>query len=162
VWVYRRWFEAIAPRSDELSAFCATHPVLAIVAVTPDAQADVARRLGAILGKRREAIATLAGWPWSHHALKLDVTSAPGVVRVRIVACRVLRSREVDPPAVTDVLLALESSEPKRIRDCWLSPFAYTDVTGALSAPQGWRLVPKRGRRRPLEPFQTAPAWVQA
>jgi hypothetical protein len=153
---------------------CATHPVLAIVAVTPNAESEVAQRLNGILGKRCEAIVSLGGWPWSHHAVKLDVTTAPasfagtafggcpGVVRLRIVACRVLRSRETDPPAVTDALLALMSSEPKRVRDCWLSPFAYTDVTGALTAPQGWRLVPKRGRRRPLEPLQTAPEWVEA
>lgn len=162
VWAYRRWFETVAPRSDELSAFCSTHPVLAIVSVNSGAESDVARRLGALIGKRAEVIVTLGGWPWSHHALKLDVTSAAGVVRLRIVACRVLRSREKDPPTVTDALLVLMSSEPKRVRDCWLSPFAYTDVTGALTAPQGWRLVPKRGRRRPLEPFQTAPPWVQA
>jgi hypothetical protein len=100
----------------------------------------------------RELVPTLAGFPWTYHALSVDVTWSPGAVLVIATGCRVLRTRDLAPLRCTDVLLDFFERHRDAIRESWLRPDAHVDVTGVVKAPRGWRLVPGSNRKHPCEP----------
>ncbi len=140
VWVYSRYFRTIAPRSAEFEAYCRSRPLLAALAVETGSEAEVAARLEALLGKRSEVIPAAAGWPWTHHALKVRATPARGVVRLHIERCRVLRTRERELPSLNALLLEVAEGSSPSVLDIWLCSPACVDITGRELAPRGWRL----------------------
>jgi hypothetical protein len=122
--------------------------------VRPGTEGEVAQRLERRIGKRSEVVTTLAAWPWTVHALKLRVDTAPGAVRLTIDRCRVLRTRD-ELPSLTNVLLDAIEPVPECLLDSWLHPAAYSDTRGQ-EPPFGWRLVPENGRKRPCVALETA------
>lgn len=156
VWIYRRYFEPVAPMSPEFEAFCEAEPRLAEFTVRPGSEAAVREAYLRILGKRREVVPTLAGYPWTLHVVKLSVTASPGKVSIAITSCRALRTSERATLALTDSLLALTECHADDIEDSWLLPEALVDVAGEMTAPHGWKLVPGANRRHPCEPRRTA------
>lgn len=155
VWVYRRWFETVAPRDAAFEALCAERPALVVARVSAGAEAAVLERLRASVG-HGEVIATLGGWPWIHYVLGVAPEGARGAVSLRITSCRVLRSSEVRPTALVSVLLELARATGA-VNELWLHPGAYVDVSGRTSAPRGWR-VRATGTERPrFEPADSTP-----
>jgi hypothetical protein len=152
VWIYTRFFQTIAPRSAELAARARERSLLATLAVRPGAEARVAGSLTRAMGPRAEVVPTLAGWPWTHHALRVEVVTSPGFVELRMARARVRRSHEKERPALTDVLSSVLESHPSVVRDNWLAPELYVDVSGRATAEHGWRLETSAGRRRPCRP----------
>jgi hypothetical protein len=156
VWFYTTFFQTIAPRSLELEAAARARTLLASFTVRTGSEARVAETLTKALATRRDLVATLGGWPWTLHALRVAVETSPGVVELRMVACRVRKSHAKEPMALTDVLVATIESHTADVRDNWLLPVLNVDVSGRSTAEDGWRLVPSLGRRRPCRPRASA------
>ena len=154
VWIYRRWFETVAPRDAAFEALCAERPALAVARVRPGAEEAALARLRAGV-PRGELIATLGGWPWIHYVLGVTPEKARGAVVLRITSCRVLRSQEERPPAAVAVLVELFATGA--VDELWLHPGAYVDVRGRTSAPRGWRVRASGGRRPSFEPTDAPP-----
>lgn len=153
--VYRRWFETVAPRDAAFESFCAQRPTLAVVHVSAGAEATVTELLRGSIG-RGEVIATLGGWPWVHYVLRVRAECERGAVLLRIQSCRVLRSREVRPPALVALLGELERATDA-VREVWLHSGAYVDVSGRTSAPRGWHLRGRGTGRPALIPATATP-----
>jgi hypothetical protein len=102
-------------------------------------------------------IATLGGWPWTHYVLGVTAESARGAVVLRIAGCRVLRSRELRPPALGSLMRELAESAPAAVTDLWLHPGAYFDVRGRHVAPRGWRVRFATSARPHFEPAEEGP-----
>jgi hypothetical protein len=162
VWFYQRFFQKVGPDSPELDALCRTRPLLAAFATKPGSEQVLAAELLALVGRRRELVPTLAGFPWTYHALSVDVTWSSGAVLVIVTGCRVLRTRDLSLPRCTDVLLDFFERRRDVIRESWLRPEVYVDVTGVTKAPRGWRLVPGNGRKQPCEPRDEELDWALA
>ena len=160
VFVYRRWFETVAPRDVAFEAVCAARPALAVLSVTPGSESRVVAAF-ARLARRGEVIATLGGWPWIHYVLRVQAEGAWGTVTLRIVGCRVLRTHEARPTTVTALVDGLREQAPELVAETWLHAGAYFDVTGRLSAPHGWRLA-SGGDRPKLEAWSVTPPWALA
>src|SRR6478752_484014 len=105
IWLYQTFFQKAAPDDRPFEAYCDTGPLLAAFAVSPGASAPLALALKKALGKRSEVVVTLGPWPWPHYALTLDARASGEIVRLEIAGRRLLRTREVHPPALTGVLL---------------------------------------------------------
>jgi hypothetical protein len=153
IWVYHRYFATVAGRSLEFERYCATRPVVARLLVGPGNEPDLSKQLRIALGPRSEVIPTLAGWPWTHHVLKLELACTPGIIQFAIVGCRVQRLRERALPALTDFLLEVMQNAQGRVAACWLCSEAFRDVLGEVTSDAGWRLVPERPRTQCVEPF---------
>lgn len=158
VWFYTRFFQTIAPRSPELEAAARARTLLATISVRAGAETRIAEALTKAIGKRTELVATLGGWPWTLHALRVAVETSPGIVELRMVGCRVRRSHAKDPSALTDVILASIEANSADVRDNWLLPVLYVDVSGRSTSEDGWRLVPSLGRRRPCRARESGPS----
>lgn len=152
IWVYHRYFATVADRALEFERYCGTQPVVARLRVAPGTEAELSERLRAALGSRREVIPTLAGWPWTHYVLKLELAATPGVIQLGISGCRVQRLRERSLPALTDLLLDFMENAGERVDSCWLCRDAFRDVLGEVTSDAGWRLVPGRPRNQCVEP----------
>jgi len=161
IFFYRRYFETVAPRDAAFEALCAERPTLAALSVMPGAEAGLLAAFGA-LARRGELIATFGGWPWIHYVLRVEAESTWGVVALRVVGCRVLRTHEQRPPSVTAVLDELRRRAPDCAIDSWLHAGVYWDVAGQRTAPQGWRLAPESGERPVLEAWPATPTWALA
>jgi len=159
IFFYRRYFETVAPRDPAFEASCASRPVLAALSVVPGAEAELAAKLRA-LAPRGEVIATLGGWPWVHYVLRVETESSWGVLTLRIVGVRVLRSHEARPPTVTLMLDELRRGAPGLVGETWLHEGVYLDVTGRLTAPHGWRFAPGSGDRPVLEAWPAPPPFA--
>jgi hypothetical protein len=160
VFVYRRWFETVAPRVPAFEAECAAEPALAVLSVPHGSEAELVAHFGK-LAPRGEIIATLGGWPWVHYVLRVQAESAWGTVTLRIVGCRVLRTHEARPTTVTALVDELRRAAPGAVAEAWLHAGTYVDVTGRLTAPHGWRLA-SAGDRPKLEVWSVTPAWAAA
>lgn len=155
IWVYQRFFESVGPESKELAARCRMRPLLAALSVEASQADDIAQRLERALGRKHELALSLGGWPWTHHVLRVEVTSASGEVRIHAVDCRVRRARDTRVVALTELLLATLREFSLSADDNWLLPEAYRRVTGP-EAPNGWRLLPDSTEKFPLEPAHLA------
>lgn len=160
VFVYRRWFETVAPRDLAFEAQCNTRPVLAVLSVTPGSEAELLAMFRR-LAPRGDVIATLGGWPWVHYVLRVQAESAWGAVTLRIVGFRLLRSHEARPTPVTALVDGLRQAASGLVAEAWLHEGTYIDVTGRLTAPHGWRLA-SGGSRPKLEAWSATPPWALA
>ena len=160
VWVYRRWFEKAGPRSPEFERFCATRPLLAALSLRLGSEQATLARLAALF-PRGETLATHGGWPWIHYVLGVEWSARSGVVALHITRSRLLRTREVRPPALTSAL-----ADATRVNACvdelWLHPQAYVDVSGREAGQYGWRLLVDAPEKRPCTAWNRAPTWAHA
>ncbi len=146
IWVYKRWFQRLAPPTPEFEAFCATGPVVAaLVGVVANEQA-VAAELSRRLGKRRAAVATLGAFPWTHYKLSLSVEVRRGAVLVRATAGEVLRSADRELPALASLLRDLLNEQPSGV-EAWLCAPAFTN--GLAAAPVGGWSIERGTTTRP-------------
>ena len=138
VWLYQRLFQRVGPRVPEFESFCLARPLLVTIDGTG---ADLCRARDAIvqvLGARGTAVASSGGWPWTIHALALEVDKQGGQLRFYATRASVLRTRE-KPPTVAELLRAAAGASRTPL-DIWLYSELYVDVTGAVQAPHGWNL----------------------
>jgi hypothetical protein len=161
VYLYRRFWQTVGPRVPDFEAFCAKAPLLVAFSVAPGSEARLAEALRARLGKASEVVVTFGAWPWTYHALKLAVAAEPGCLRVSIVRCRVLRTRERPPSALTDALRAFALEHAAALRDSWLHPAALVPVA-EVAETSGWRLDPSSNRRHGLSAWLVRPEWLDA
>jgi hypothetical protein len=163
VWLYQRYFQRVGPRLPEFESFCRTRPLLITIA---GRQADLPRVREAIvrlLGDRRTAVASSGGWPWTIHALVLEVETRDGRVLIHATRASVLRTRE-KPPTVADLLRAAAVASESSL-DVWLCSELHVDVTGTVRAPHGWsiRLSPEADpKARPVACDRALPSYSQA
>jgi hypothetical protein len=161
VWVYRRYFETVAPRDAAFEALCAKRPLLAALHVEKGAEERVLAELARCL-PRVELIATGGGWPWVHYVLRVGMTTGRGRVRVHVERCRVLRSKEARPPALTTALAAVTRRVEGAVTETWLHPGAHFDVRGRASGARGWRFRAAEGGRANVEEWHELAAMCGA
>jgi hypothetical protein len=159
VWIYRRWFEPAGPRSVAFERFCADRPLLAAFSVQAGSEERMLAALRAAL-PNGETLPTLGAWPWIHHVLRVEAEARPGVVLLWIAGCRLLRTREVRPVALTHVLGELTCSHASEIQGSWLCAQARIDVTGRVPAEHGWQLVGDAADKKRFLPWERRPAWA--
>jgi hypothetical protein len=168
VWLYRRFFQRIGPRDPEFEAWCGARPLLIKITCDPSALDAARRAIEHALGRRRRAVPASAGWPWTIHALELEVIARGSELHVRARTASVLRSGE-RPPPIADLLRAA-ASESGSVLEVWLHPRLHVDVTGRVVAPRGWRLRVEPGAARLPRPvaweselvnYSQAPAGAQ-
>lgn len=161
IWVYRRWFQRVAPPTPEFEAFCAQRPVVAALLGLVGSEDQVAARLAAKLGKRALGVATLGGFPWPHYRLGLGVEARRGAVLLRVTSARVMRTGDVDLPALATVVRDVLNELPEGA-EAWLHTGTFNN--GLVAAPAGgWALlrgVDKRPRLQPL-PEMPGPALLE-
>lgn len=155
VWFYTRFFQTLTDRSPELEVASRKRTLLATLSVREGSEAEVDSMLKKAIGSQKEITPTLGGWPWTLHAIRVAIESSPGRVDVRMIGCRPRRTREKDAPALTDVLLSSIESSSANVRDTWLLPALYVDVSGRSVSKHGWRVVPGVGRKRPCRPRES-------
>ena len=159
VWVYQRWFEKVADRYPDFERFCEGRPVVAVLALVPNAEA----RALAILAQqlpRGETVATLGVWPWIHYALRVECTSRPGTLLITITGCRLLRTRELPPCALGTALREVQKGLAADLLDSWLHPDACVDLSGRVQAEHGWRLDEAKGVKVAFAPCDARPEFV--
>ena len=159
VWVYRRWFEKVGPRSLEFERFCASEPLLCALTTRAGSEHAALQALAA-LSPRGELLATHGAWPWIHYVLGIEWSARAGVVTARITRTRRLRTREVRPAALTGVLAGALCADAA-IEHVWLHPRAYVDVSGREAGEQGWQLSLGAPEKRPCTPWNVMPAWAR-
>jgi hypothetical protein len=146
IWVYRRWFQRVAPATPQFEAFAATQPVVAAIWGIAGREEQVAAAFSARLGRRRASVATLGGFPWPHYRLELAVEGAQGVVRLRVQSARVVRTKDRELVALATLVRDTLNELPEGARG-WLHTGAFNN--GLVQPPNGGWLVPRGSESRP-------------
>lgn len=162
VFVYRRWFERVAAPDRDFEAFARSRPLLAAIRCRGDAVQRVLSALERRLGRKMAAVATLGGWPWPNYALTLEIDArSEATVYVYAVAARLLRTREVAPPALTTALSELALELENAISDVWVKADLRYVLPSKRPARGGWRVL-ARIDKPVLEPLDASPDWLAA
>jgi hypothetical protein len=138
VWLYQRYFQRVGPRDPEFESFFRTRPLLLAIDGHPADLDRVRDAIVKLLGDRGTAVATAGGWPWTIHALALEVEKREGRLLLHATRASVLRTRE-KPPAIADLLRAAAGASQTPL-EVWLHSALHVDVTGTVQAPHGWNL----------------------
>jgi hypothetical protein len=146
IWVYRRWFQRVAPATPEFEAFAATRPVVAAIWRVAGHEEQVAAALTARLGRRRASISTLGGFPWPHYRLELAVERTVGAVTLRVQAAQVLRTKDRDLVPLATLVRDTLNELPEGARG-WLHTAAFNN--GLVQPPNGGWLVLRGSEHRP-------------
>jgi hypothetical protein len=146
IWVYRRWFQRVAPATPQFEAFAATQPVVAAIWGIAGREEQVAAAFSARLGRRRASVATLGGFPWPHYRLELTAEGAQGVVRLRVRAARVVRTKDRELVALATLVRDTLNELPEGARG-WLHSGAFNN--GLVQPPNGGWLVLRGSESRP-------------
>ena len=158
IWVYKRWFQRLAPPSPEFEAFCATQPVVAVLSGLYGTEAHAAARLQEKLGQPLASVATLGGFPWPHYRLALAIETRPGAVLLRITRGQVLRARDRQLPALVALFRDVLNELPEGA-EAWLHAGAFNN--GLLEVPPGgWALRRGTEKRPQLLALETEPEWA--
>lgn len=160
IWIYKRWFQRVAPRAPEFEAFCAGRPVVGAVFGLSGDEARVAHLLATKLGKRALGVATLGGYPWPHYRLALLVERREGAVLLRVNGAQVVRTSEGDLPALASVLRDVLNELPAGAK-AWLHAGAFNN--GLVAVPAGGWALERGAEKRPrLRPLATTPTVARA
>lgn len=156
IWIYKRWFQRVAPPAPAFEAFCAGRPVVGALWALDGDEARVARLLASKLGKRSLSVATLGGYPWPHYRLSLALEQREGAVLLRVTAAEVVRTKEGELPALASVVREVLNELPEGA-EAWLH--AGTFNNGLLPVPAGGWALERGGERRPrFRPLTETPA----
>jgi len=151
IWIYQRWFQRVAPPTPEFEAFCRSQPIVAALFGLVGTEQQARQAILAKLGKSRDCVATLGGFPWPHYRLELSVEARHGAVLLRVQRAEVTRTRDRDVTALASALREVLHELPDDAR-CWLH--AGTFNNGLVEVPAGgWSLergTEKRPRFTPL------------
>ncbi|HXK19094.1 MAG TPA: hypothetical protein VNG33_14880 [Polyangiaceae bacterium] len=146
IWVYRKWFQRVAPPTPEFEAFCGTRPVVAALFGLSGQDERVARALTAKLGKRAASVARLGGFPWPHYRLTLAVEASGDQVVLRVVAAEVARTKDHDLPGLATLVREVLNELPEGAR-AWLH--AGTFDNGLVETPPGGWALERGDEKRP-------------
>lgn len=155
IWVYKRWFQRVAPPAPEFETFCRKRPIVAALLGAGEHEP----RLRAALGPSMRCVATLGGYPWPHYVLELGIESCGGALLFRIEAARVRRSGDLGLPALASVLRDSLNDLPEDV-EAWLH--AGTFNNGLVEVPAGGWAVERGAEKHPrLTPLERAPGLVE-
>lgn len=146
IWVYRRWFQRLAPASPEFEAFAAERPIVAAIWDVAGHEEQVTAALTARLGRRRASVATLGGFPWPHYRLELAVERAAGSVTLQVRGAQVLRTKDCDLVPLATLVRDTLNELPEGAGG-WLHAGAFNN--GLMQPPNGGWLVLRGSERRP-------------
>lgn len=146
IWVYKRWFQRVAPPSPAFERFCSERPVVAALHGPPGFEAQAAQLLSRKLGKASAGVATLGGFPWTHYRLALAIVERPGVVAVQVVRGEVLRTRDRNLPALATLVQSALNELPEAT-EAWLHTGAFNN--GLVAPPAGGWALQRGHERRP-------------
>jgi hypothetical protein len=160
IWIYKRWFQRVAPPPPQFEAFCAQRPVVAALCGLRGDEPQVTEALASKLGRRGFSVATLGGFPWPHYRLSLGVEVRHGAVLLRVRSAEVSRSNEQSLPAlaslVRDVLNELPEGTVGRLH-------AGAFNNGLVDVPAGgWALERGLEKRPRLHALPTMPEAVRS
>jgi hypothetical protein len=146
IWIYRRWFQQVAPPSPGFEAFCRREPVVgAILGVAGD-EASVEALLRERLERDAAAIATLGGFPWPHYRLSLAIERRSGCVLLRVKRAAVVRTGDRPAAALASLLRDVLNELPEGA-EAWLHRGAFDD--GLTASPEAGWSVARGSERRP-------------
>jgi hypothetical protein len=146
IWIYKRWFQRVAPPSLEFEAFCAEQPVVAALYGLRGSEPQVAEALASKLGKRGFSVATLGGFPWPHYRLSLTVEARHGAVLLRVTSAQVSRSNERSLPALASLVRDVLNELPDGAI-AWLHAGAFNN--GLIDVPAGGWALERGLEKRP-------------
>lgn len=146
IWVYKRWFQRVAPPAPGFEAFCATAPVVGAIWNAAGHEEQVAAALIRRLGKAGASVATLGGYPWPHYRLALRVESRQGAVLLRVAGAEVVRTKDGTLPALAHVLRDVLSELPEQAQ-AWLHSGAFNN--GLVAPPAGGWSIERGQEPRP-------------
>jgi hypothetical protein len=154
IWVYRRWFQRVAPPTPQFEAFCAEAPVIAALYGLDDTSAAAAG-LRRRLGKASASIATLGVFPWPHYRLVLAVEQHASAILLRVTAAEVVRTKHRDVPALATILRDVLNELPEGAH-AWMH--AGTFGNGLDEPPLGGWALQRGAEKRPrFEALALAP-----
>jgi hypothetical protein len=158
IWVYRRWFQRVAPPTPKFEAFCASGPVIAALLNVRQGEQQFAESLVRRLGKRGSAVASLGAFPWPHYLLTLRIETQRGAVLLRATSGRVVKSGDRAVPDVARLLRDVLNEAPDSV-EAWLH--ADTFANGLVEAPRGgWTLQRGDSKRPQLSAREALPEEV--
>lgn len=146
IWVYKRWFQRVAPPSPGFEAFCKAGPVVGAIWNVAGHEPHVVAALVRRLGKASASVATLGGYPWPHYRLALRVESRQSAVLLRVVGAQVVRTKDGTLPALAHVLRDVLSELPAPA-EAWLHSGAFNN--GLVAPPAGGWSIERGQERRP-------------
>lgn len=160
IWIYKRWFQRLAPPAPRFEAFCRTQPVVAALLGVRDHQRQITERLRSALGESSRCVATLGGFPWPHYRLSLRIETRPDAVLLRVSSARVLRTGDGALPALASVLRDVINELPEPV-EAWLHSGTFNN--GLVAVPHGgWSLQRGRERHPRFVPLERTPDAVVA
>ena len=160
IWIYKRWFQRVAPPAPDFEAFCATRPVVAALFGLAGNEPQVREALAAKLGASRATVATLGGFPWPHYRLVVGLETQRGAVLLRIEAAEVVRSGDRELTALASVLREVLNALPSDA-ECWLHPGTFNN--GLVEVPAGgWSLRRGAEKHPRLAPLPSRPEGVDS
>jgi hypothetical protein len=160
IWVYKRWFQRVAPPTPEFEAFCRTRPVVAALFGLNGNEQQASVLLASRLGKARASVATLGGFPWPHYRLELAIETARDAVLVRVDGADVVRSGQRELPALASVLRDVLNELPADAQG-WLHAGAFNN--GLVDTPEGgWSMARGREKHPRVAPLRQPPECVEA
>jgi hypothetical protein len=158
IWVYKRWFQRVAPPDPAFEAFCRRRPSVAALTGLGEDVAQVRERLRAALGPAGRCVATLGGFPWPHYQLELGIEERRGALVLRIEAARVCRTGDAAPVALASALRDVLNALPEDA-EAWLH--AGTFNNGLIDVPPGgWSLARGVERHPRFTPRERSPELV--
>jgi hypothetical protein len=146
LWIYRRWFQRVAPPSPDFEAFCAKRPVVAALHALRETELRASQDLVGRLERQGEVVATLGAYPWPHYCLKVALEVVPGAVLLRVVGARVMRTRDQNLPALATLVRDALNQLPEGARG-WLHPGTFSN--GLVETPAGGWAVSAGNEKRP-------------
>jgi hypothetical protein len=162
IWVYRRYFERVAAPCPEFEALCHARPALLALRCDVAEVALVARALRERFGPTQQVIATLGGWPWPNYKLtvSLEITH-DALLLVRVVAAKLLRTREPSLPALVTATRDVITDCPTAVTDVWVDARVICDVLDKHPRLAGWRILAGREPRPQVQAYADAPDWLE-
>jgi hypothetical protein len=158
IWVYRRWFQRVAPPTPTFEAFCASGPVIAALLNVRQGEQQIAESLVRRLGKRGRAVASLGAFPWPHYLLTLRIETQRGAVLLRVTSGRVVKSGDRVVPDVARLLRDVLNEAADSV-EAWLHADTFTN--GLVEAPRGgWTLLRGESRLPQLSAREALPEEV--
>lgn len=146
IWIYRRWFQKVAPPSPAFEAFCQSEPVVGAIWRVAGDEARVEALLRLRLERDAATIATLGGFPWPHYRLSLAIERGFGCVLLRVKRAAVARTGDRPAAALASLLRDVLNELPESA-EAWLHRGAFDNGLGPAPAA-GWR-IERGGQRRP-------------
>ncbi len=161
IWVHRRFFERVGRRELAFEARFATPVRLAALYGDAARLSEIATALRALLGKRGRTLATLAGYPWPHYELVVELVRSGKVLTLVATRAELARVHARPAPALVTVLRALIAAQGDAIADHFVAPEMIYE-TSSSTAALGFRVLAGEEAKPRVAPCAEAPPWLDA